>query len=499
VVVAVYCAIVPALCLAIPQVDFPKCVKRTEMLQYENEMHSRPTLILPTRENTPVRITISVTSPGSPNWGRAYFAFSSGQELTRYGNNINETLIYVTPKPNMEIFSEFGAYGKVSVSIEACELLPNLRAIGPTIAEDGSFTYGYVANAGNPMRSIRNVEVSAWYARSDGTLSTKVGWFDAGKCNNQLPLCYDYAKVHSFRPPMKPDEDRIVIVADTYDTLPERFEAEDDNRHSSTFLDDFAMEKIPGLMKTLPPTVYKSGWDLASYYLGQEWEYRARRAAAGTVGLDWQVLRTGILSMDWLLNPNNARRNRFGTAFLQLIAPSYFLPEGSGGPRKVIRDRIKARLIAQPNLTSFRLTPPNLTGEDYHRMHVTYNKLDESYFYDHSGSLDRPDGLDGALGLFSIYLVPFGQVTRENRRIKVEIRAVQVHAVDMFDFRGDQFLGCWGSGFVSLNFLQAAVCVANSSYREFAKIKNRGGDFLNMSDVKRIELNPPLLMNYAFE
>jgi hypothetical protein len=250
------------------------------------------------------------------------------------------------------------------------------------------------------------------------------------------------------------------------------------------------MEQVPYYMSTLDSATYRFGWDRARHFLGSVWEYGSKRSAFGTSEQDWSNIRTDLTTMAWLVDPKNTQDNRVKKAYNRLIDPSYFFTDKV---RANIRQKVTQKFKSNPGLEHFKLSDPTLQGKQYHDQHVQYISVESSLF-------STPDGVQGALGNFALYLVPIGPVSRVNRRITVDIRSVQVHAVDMYDFRGDNWLGCWGPNRLTSNMnpINAAVCVQDFTYRAFRNIKNRGGDFLNMSDRLAMPVSLPE-MNFTLE
>jgi hypothetical protein len=90
----------------------------------------------------------------------------------------------------------------------------------------------------------------------------------------------------------------------------------------------------------------------------------------------------------------------------------------------------------------------------------------------------------------------------------VEVNEVSIDVRDSFDFEGDQYLGCWSDnpdGFsalmppdpslgigMSFSFQEPLFSpVGNRNFRDWRQKTGRGGDFLLVSDLQRVQLNPP--------
>jgi Family of unknown function (DUF6402) len=143
------------------------------------------------------------------------------------------------------------------------------------------------------------------------------------------------------------------------------------------------------------------------------------------------------------------------------------------------------------------------------------------------------DDLAAALGAFDFRVVVGGSVDPVNiidgrtgnvigRRHDVTIEDVGVYIRDSYDFEGDQFLGWWtypdhyeywvdddvdtGRGKVRYPYgyvlgmpFQGGELLTNEEFKKFRKKRNKGGDFLVYSDLKRHKVWAKFNTGYLLE
>lgn len=103
------------------------------------------------------------------------------------------------------------------------------------------------------------------------------------------------------------------------------------------------------------------------------------------------------------------------------------------------------------------------------------------------------DALTAAVGAFNFNIAVAGKITSKPfmrgmtmRMVSVSIEEVGIYAKDSVDFEGQQFLGWWG---------YRDTDYYNSDFREWRIENHRGGDFLDYSDMRKIKLTTPDVIN----
>jgi hypothetical protein len=375
------------------------------------------------------------------------------------------------------------------VTIEAYSTRPNAFAPQGVLHPNGDFEYGFKFLAGTPvMRSLQDVYTEAWYARADGTLTRRIGELNMrSACNDRPTPCVGADKIPAaVRGKMSLDEDRIVVIVDRLNALPEYIE--DDNYWAMGDSEGFRMENVPAFMQTLPSSKYGGGWARPANMLGTVWGNADPKGAGEAVsGIDWSMpLNTDIMRMSWIRDRANALDGRGEESYAQLVNPSYFT-----------RPKAKEALAANLRLRFAALGKRNILLSDidaqgllYHQQYIQRISVQAGYYgYTSSGygANLTPDALSGAMGAHNLFLVPYGIAQRNGANIDVTISSVYVHSADLFDFRRggslvEQPLGCWSTGKITALPHDGSVCVNNFAYRYYRQFKQRGGDFVVMTN-----------------
>ncbi len=129
------------------------------------------------------------------------------------------------------------------------------------------------------------------------------------------------------------------------------------------------------------------------------------------------------------------------------------------------------------------------TAIELHDLHVNFRLCKMEIF----GSLD---GLDAALGSFSLYVFPLAFTITAPRVVTLE--QVGFHAYDSFDFNGDQSLGYWNASTNAVAKVFAppgSDAVSNGDFRIWRTANGHGGDFPIYSDTLPFRLPKPVTIN----
>jgi hypothetical protein len=182
------------------------------------------------------------------------------------------------------------------------------------------------------------------------------------------------------------------------------------------------------------------------------------------------------IKMDWILSFPRAK-----SVYDQMVSGRVWANDAA--------KPIVARRLREKNLSDVSFDFSNVSQVSFHDIHVNTRSVDGEY-----GGFD---GLTAALGNFSLYVSPIsGDVSNADGRLAITIDKVGFQAVDSFDFDGDQYLGNWDensnrvyNGSTKLG----GVPVYNESFRKWRSSNMKGGDFMVFSDIKTLEVSPPVV------
>lgn len=133
-----------------------------------------------------------------------------------------------------------------------------------------------------------------------------------------------------------------------------------------------------------------------------------------------------------------------------------------------------------------------------------------------SGFFDGVDDFYAGIANALIKVAVTGIVTRTGpSRLRLEIDEVGTYLRDTYDFIGEQGLGSWGPSGISRAALlapevpvtraergqapqgQLFCSVGNASFRRYRELHSRGGDFLIFSDLRRVRLAQPTVVEMS--
>jgi hypothetical protein len=383
------------------------------------------------------------------------------------------------------------------VTIEAISARPNATTPKATLLPNGDIEFGASFPATTqPLRTLEDVFTDLWYAKADGTLTRKVATLNLRTgCNNKPTPCESLTKVDATaRKQMTDEEDKIIVVIDKEAALPET--SEEDNSFELVDTDGFKLEEIPAHMRSLPSATFGAGWQKVAKMLSKTWANGAAIAASDlTPGIDWSLpINTDIMRMAWIRNLANALDGRAEESLQKLANPNYFLrPKSKAALAATLKRRFATlgkRTIPISNL--------NAKGLEYHKQYLQRVSVQAGYYGLSAtgyGATLKPDALSSALGAHSLFLVPEGTAKRSGSNIQVTINSVYIHLADSYDFRAgnslvEQPLGCWSNQTLTAEPHTNSFCISNLNYRNYRQFKNRGGDFVIMTNKLKVPITP---------
>jgi Family of unknown function (DUF6402) len=240
--------------------------------------------------------------------------------------------------------------------------------------------------------------------------------------------------------------DAVVSMPGGEETPKEYLEREEMSR-------DSVLTSIPGEMEW-------EHWNQGAELL-ETWFERPRATAPS-----YSAPVTNVIKMDWVLQFDRTK--------------SVY--------EKILKEKIWTNSASQKRMAEILKQKPRSAGLQWGDLSKPVTDVDEGWINARpvlSGS--SPDALAAALGSFELQVAIAGKVLSIGGGVfEVSIEEVGIYVKDSFDFNGDQFLGIWGYRDDPIN---------NSDFRKWRADNHLGGDFRVFSDVKRVRLNPPDLVN----
>ena len=267
----------------------------------------------------------------------------------------------------------------------------------------------------------------------------------------------------------------------------------------------FRITDIPDVMQL------KKGWPVAAQLM-RRWfasppytmpvEVKNNRATAST--LSSSNLETRVVTMAWAL-----RFPRVKTACHALVE-SWASPAGLQELRKQI-------LRTRPTAGGDK---PWRFG-DLSRSPVALDNMGQVNFREVGAMTDPLDDFYGSLGKATLKIAVTGMVQQNNGRYRIEIDEVGLYLRDTYEFNDDkssfmsQALGYWGFNGVerspqvrwdiaidekfvnetSEETRDSMYAVQNDDFRAYRQKYKRGGDFVIYSDVHRVKLARPKILD----
>lgn len=214
-------------------------------------------------------------------------------------------------------------------------------------------------------------------------------------------------------------------------------------------------------------------------------------AGAGTT----EPLRIVDVSLDWVLEFERARE-----VYDSVVSPGVF---ANAKARAVLQARVEKKFQSSgtQEVPLGDLTAAGLARE---AEYINYRALGT-----YAGGYEV-DELTGALGRFTIHVIPAGTAKRDETKTTVTIAKIGVYLRDGYHFEEEQNLGWWRLP----NLMQVAPyseslrmetyprCsddwfrMTNHAFRRYRDRTDFGHDFLIYSDIKEIALDAPVVFTY---
>lgn len=138
------------------------------------------------------------------------------------------------------------------------------------------------------------------------------------------------------------------------------------------------------------------------------------------------------------------------------------------------------------------------------------------------GAVSDPlDDFYGAVGRGELKVAVFGRVEKKADGLRLTVNKLGIYLRDTYDFNGDQWLGLWSENGVDKGRLaeawgmylgssppipidprsngdtNAEFAVTNKEFRAYRAKYGRGGDFINVSDVRMTTLPQPASFDFS--
>jgi hypothetical protein len=281
------------------------------------------------------------------------------------------------------------------------------------------------------------------------------------------------------------------------------------------------------LITDLPDIMQGQNWPVAAacmrrWFNGPAWTLpqNVKIGATPMADLPAYALETGILKMDWALG-----FDRVKTAHQRLTS-------GLWNDAKALQ-QLSARVLNQANSGAGK---GKKDGESWSfgdlTQPVKYLAGTAQTNFLTVGALNDPlDDFYGAVGKGSLDVVVSGNVVRQKTgRFVITVTSLGVYLRDTYDFNGDQPLGVWTQGGIDRTTFDQIVnadvwkyppialvppppprpgvkrpplapddptakfSVANSDFNKYRSLTGKGGDFVNISDLKITQLRTPAVI-----
>lgn len=331
--------------------------------------------------------------------------------------------------------------------------------------------------------------IDIWYT-ANGKPTTFVAEQCLDKCAGKKNCIAQETIQRSQRPPMKIGENGLVALIDPHNRHPET--TSDDNRDYRV-VDDFFVEKIPDIMTRLPVSKYGLGWNMPSSVMSFWFRPKPEKESPPASKLDdlvQQLDNIVFFNVDWVLDTRNANNSTFYVdSFNEAVRKSYALSDNA---QKLLFDRVRNNLKNTTRKLIYLATVEDRVSNfrQYHQQYIQRYPVDVWM---------PDDAVGGALGKWSYYLVPIGTARDMGREIRIEVEGVAVHIADAFEFRGEQFLGCWDvPDYLSLSLAEylSRTClrgswVQNPNFNYYRNLKKVGRDFAILTHPKKYFFSTP--------
>jgi hypothetical protein len=230
----------------------------------------------------------------------------------------------------------------------------------------------------------------------------------------------------------------------------------------------------------IPVIMRRKGWNNAAWLL-EAWFARASHTRASG-GVSESELRTALNFgnlEDWVLKQKEGKE-----AYDKIFSDRLWKNRDEKADARLARLLgAEGKLNRNTNWTSFNYR--NVSALDHERNRTFLNL---SSFK--TGAFTELTHIVAALGSFVLKFTLNGQVKYapnwySKNRYLVKPESINIYLWDLFDFEGDQPLGCWDEDDNSVGKIGfgGKVCVGNDTFRRWRQNNHKGGDFYIYSNI----------------
>ena len=230
----------------------------------------------------------------------------------------------------------------------------------------------------------------------------------------------------------------------------------------------------------------------------------ARRGATHMSALPTKQLETRLLQINWALS----------FPWVKIVHDTLIT--------KTWRNPASQRRMIQLAQTLSKTSPARATlsgGWAFGDPSAAVKDLDATAQINYAVVGDPSDPLDdfyGAVGRGELKVAAFGRVEPRSKGLRLTVDRLGVYLRDTYDFNGEQWLGLWSEtgvdkgrlaeawgmyigGYPSISIEPTGVrgdakteyAVANKDFRAYRAKYGRGGDFINVSNIRLVTLAEP--------
>jgi hypothetical protein len=351
----------------------------------------------------------------------------------------------------------------------------NLTALQPEWnSENSSLRYGFEVENANDFIA-QNVEVGLYFA-DNGNIISEIPvtsqlnpeiegnqiWYDLPIKDIPLELSNEDLNAN-----------QIAAIVDPKNLIEEQ--NEDDNQQS---IDYYFVRDIPQIMRNIGeawdvPASFQERWLNGKETIVEPPPNEAAFEANPTIE---------PISLEWILQDNVDTDNRAQKAFDRLTDVNYLFNDAGSN---VLARKLNESLKDEPVGTVINFGVEGTSAEALSNRQtqlspvVTQPSVPPTNF-----ELTPLDPLLGALGNFSFYAIPIGEAEKlSNDEIRVTATGVDIYALDVFEFGGDQFLGFWNPPDEASRSDILGTYVSNGTYGDYREQTGLGEDFITLSNV----------------
>jgi hypothetical protein len=258
--------------------------------------------------------------------------------------------------------------------------------------------------------------------------------------------------------------------------------------------------EVPFTIRDIPAAMRANGWNVGARLMDRWFARpaRAMRLAEKTGDAPSPDIETRMVTMGWAL------RYRRVAAARDHLLQSWAQPPRLAAAAPVLESRVRRWRRTKPGPFRFGdLGAPAATLDQ--TCQINREIVESSVF----GPIDD---FYAAIGNAAIKLAVSGMVTPGPRgRLRVAVDELGLYLRDTYDFIDEQGLGRWkATGMTRVGFLAPEVAIAadearddpnqywnvsNASFRRYRARFGHGGDFLILSDVVRVRLARPVIVD----